>query len=175
MHQPLLVGFARLFRVDQSAPSDALVVLNGSRKAAELYRRGMAPLVLLPATELFPFPGLNGTALNLRTMTRDGVPVEAIRLLPAQGPAAELRDVAQRVRDEVQTRPVRRITVLVRAHRSARTLRIFREALGGTGVEVRMVAVDNMLFDESNWYLIDEGLVAYFLETVEWALLLLMG
>src|SRR5262249_28133887 len=29
-HHPLLVGFARLFRVDDPAPSDALIVLTGS-------------------------------------------------------------------------------------------------------------------------------------------------
>jgi hypothetical protein len=175
VHRPLLVCFARLFRVDQPAPSDALIVLNGPRRAAELYHRGLAPLVLLPVTDLLPFSDLNPAALSLRRLTRNGVPSNVVRFVPAEGSVTELRDIAQGVCNEVRARPLRRITVLVTAHRSARTFWIFRKALRGTGVEIRVAAADNMLFDESNWYMSDEGLVAYFVESVEWVLLLLMG
>jgi hypothetical protein len=175
VHRPLLVGFARLFRIDQPASSDALIVLNGSRRAAELYHGGLAPLVLLPATDPLPFSDLNPAALNLRRLIRNGVPVEVVQFVPTGGSAAELQDIAQGVCNEVRARPVRRITVLVTAHRSARTSWIFRKVLKGTGVEIRVAAVDNKLFDESNWYMSDEGLVAYFVETVEWLLLLLTG
>jgi uncharacterized SAM-binding protein YcdF (DUF218 family) len=175
IHRPLLVGYARLFRVDQPALSDALVVLEHPEKAAALYRRGLAPRVLLVATDPIPLPDLNGAELSRRILIRHGVPAEATRLLPIARPVAELRDEALRVRDEVRAHPVRRITVVVSAHRSARASRVFRKALRETGVEVRMASADNTLFDESNWYTRDEGLVAYFLETIEWVLLLLGG
>src|SRR4051812_10936580 len=50
--KPLFVGYAYLFRVDNPAPSDALVVLLGGladrpARAAELYRQGVAPKVVL--------------------------------------------------------------------------------------------------------------------------------
>src|SRR5579883_3195888 len=51
-HRPILVGFAYLFRVDDPAPSDAIVLLLGgmnhrAEKAAELYRQKLAPTILM--------------------------------------------------------------------------------------------------------------------------------
>ena len=82
-HRPLLVGFAFLFRVDDPpTASDAVVVLLGGSdsrplKAAELYRRGLAPVVLLA--------DLNETERNRQALIRSGVPAEAIRILPGVG------------------------------------------------------------------------------------------
>ena len=72
------------------------------------------------------------------------------------------------MRDYVRTHPVRRITVVTTAFHTARARWIFRKALRGTGVEVHMAAARDPSFDESNWYTKDEGLVAYFQETLQW-------
>src|SRR4051812_9805029 len=83
VHRPLLVGFAHLFRVDDApARSDALVVLLGGMdhrplKAAELYRQGVAPAVLLGTSAPIPFPDLCETELNRQVLLRGGVPADA--------------------------------------------------------------------------------------------------
>src|SRR5438309_819965 len=69
-HRPLLTGFAGLFRVDDPAPSDALVVLLGGptnrpQRAAELYRRGIAPLILIGTSTDDPHARLNETQMAI--------------------------------------------------------------------------------------------------------------
>src|SRR5262245_52114816 len=79
VHQPLLVAFARQFHVDDPAPSDALVVLLGRWtirpvKAAELYVRGLSPVVLHCGSRPGPYPDLCESALTTRVLVRAGVP-----------------------------------------------------------------------------------------------------
>src|SRR5207253_1580420 len=86
-HRPLLVGFAYRFRVHDPAPSEVLVVLLGQWTvrpvlAAELYRQGLAPTILLGTTDPIPFPDLNESALTCRALIRGGVPAAAIQTLP---------------------------------------------------------------------------------------------
>jgi uncharacterized SAM-binding protein YcdF (DUF218 family) len=170
-HRPLLAGFAHLFRVDDPpVPSEALVVLLGGMdhrplKAAGLYRRGLAPTVLLGESAPIPFPDLSETALNRQVLLRGGVPAGAIRVLP--GEVTSTRDEALRVRDYARGRAVRRITVVTTAFHTARARWIFRKVLRGSGVEVRMAAAADPKFDESNWYTNDEGLTTYLNETVK--------
>jgi uncharacterized SAM-binding protein YcdF (DUF218 family) len=167
-HRPLLVGFASLFRADDPAPSDALVILTDSPEAARAYRCTPAPVVLLVATDPLPFPDLNPTEVGRQTLIRRGIPAGAIRLLPPVGSVADLGKVARRVRESIDPRKVRRITLVATSFQSARARRTFRRVLGGTGIEVRVAAVRSPYFDESDWYRSDEGLVAYFQETVQW-------
>jgi uncharacterized SAM-binding protein YcdF (DUF218 family) len=170
-HRPLLVGFAYLFRVDDPpAPSDALVVLLGGMnhrpmKAAELYRRGLAPTVLLGTSAPIPFLDLSEAALNRQVLLRGGVPAGAIRMLP--GEVTSTRDEALRVRDYARSRGVRRITVVTTGFHTARARWIFRKVLRGSGVEVRLAAAADPRFDESNWYTNDEGLTTYVNETAK--------
>jgi uncharacterized SAM-binding protein YcdF (DUF218 family) len=170
-HRPLLVGYARLFRVDNPAPSDALVVLTGSsgrnaRAAAELYRRRVAGVVLLMRKPLRPFPDLNPSEVDRVVLIRHGVPPEAIRLLPPVAASESVGEEAVRMASYARRYPLRRVTVVTRAMESARAQRSFRRALEGTGVDVRAAAVLDPGMDETNWYRTDEGLVGYFRETL---------
>lgn len=154
-YRPLLVGYARLFRVHDPAPSGAIVVLQGQWTvrpvtAAGLYRAGLAPVVLMGATDPVPYPDLCESALNRRVLIRAGVPPGAIRVLP--GPVTSTSDEALRVRDYLRTHPMRRITVVTTAFHAARARWIFRRVLRGMGVEVRVAAARDPRFDESDWY-----------------------
>ncbi len=145
-HRPLLTGFASLFRVDDAAPSDALVVLSGGEsdralEAAELYHRRLAPVILMGCD--------CDTKTNLDILHSKGVPAEAIRTLCE---VATTHDEAICIRDYVRSHPLRRITVVTTAYHTARARWAFRRALRGTGVEVRMAATDDSRFDETNWY-----------------------
>jgi uncharacterized SAM-binding protein YcdF (DUF218 family) len=164
--RPLLVGFARLFRVDDPAPADAIVLLMGGwftrpLRAAELYRDGLAPTVLLSATEPIPYPDLCESALNRKVLIHAGVPSDRIAILPRE--TTSTREEALQVRDYVSGRPIRRVIVVTTAFHTARARWIFRKVLRGTGVEVRTAAAEDPRFNESNWYT-NRGLLVYLQE-----------
>ena len=144
--KPLLVGYASLFRVNDPVPSDVLVVLTGGEsdravEAAELYRRGFGPLILIC--------GDSDSETNIRDMVKAGVPPEAIVTL---GAVSGTYDEAMRVRDYLRAHPVRRITAVTTAYHSARVRWTFRRVLQGSGVEVHTAATDDARFNESTWY-----------------------
>jgi hypothetical protein len=166
-HRPLLTRFALLFRVDDPAPSDALIVLVGWTEPLEIYQRGWAPQVLMIPHGQVPFPDLNQSEVDRQVLIRKGIPENAIRALPAVSYGADIREVAQRVREELEKHPLRRITITAGAAHSRRVRRVFRRALHGMNVDIHIAAVRDPGFDETNWYRKDEGLTEYFSETIE--------
>jgi uncharacterized SAM-binding protein YcdF (DUF218 family) len=172
LHRPLLMGFAHLFRIDDPAPSDALVILLGGPshrplKAAELYQQGLAPLILFGDAHVNPQIDLSETALTRHVLVRNHVPPEAIQVLPG-AEVTSTRDEALRVRDYIRAHPrVKRITVVTSAFHTARSRWIFRKVLRGMGVDVRMAAAPQPGLDEGDWYTNDEGLVMYFSEAIK--------
>jgi uncharacterized SAM-binding protein YcdF (DUF218 family) len=153
---PLLTGLAFQFRVDDSAKSDAIVLLLGGahdrpEKVAELYRRGYGPLVLVGDD--------SDLAINHRTLTAGGIPPGAIVSL---GPTIGTREEAWRVRDYLAGHPeIRRIVVVTTAFHTFRARWIFRRALSATGVEVRIAASNDPRFNECDWYTKVDGIRAY--------------
>ena len=169
-HRPLLVGFANLFRRDTPAPSDSLVVLSvQSELLGQFYRRGWAREVVVVQRDPAPFPDLNQFEVDREVLIRQGVPPHdsGFAALAPVRQGADDREIARRVREDLAHHPVDRITIAVSAHRSARMLRIFTRAFADTGVDVRVTALSNPGFNESDWYRSDEGLTAYFAEFVE--------
>jgi hypothetical protein len=165
--RPLLVGFAHLFRVDDPAPSDAMLVLTAwPDEPVSAYQRGWAPELLMVPNGAIPFEDLNQSVIVHTILTRRGVPPQAIRVLPPVPLDANYRAIAQRVREDLQRRPIRRLLIAADSIHTARIRRIFREVFRGLDTDVRMLAVANPWFDESRWYRSDEGLVAYFAESI---------
>ena len=165
-----LRGYANLFRVNNPAPGDALVLLLGGIDhrpdgAARLYHQQIAPRILLCDSDVIP-----GTRQVLSESTKArlvaaGVPAEAVTILP--GVVTSTQDEALRVKVYVAEHPIRRLTVVTTSFHTARARWIFQRTLGVTGVEVRAAAIDDPRFNESNWYRKEEGLIAYFNETVK--------
>ena len=170
-HRPLLGGFAALFRVDDSAPSDAIVVWNEDEsepldKAAELYKRGWAPVLLLARGLPSPIEPVESCERSRKELVqRLGVPAGAVVVVP--GVAGNLHEAAQRVNEYLGRHPSRRITVVSAAQRTARARWVFRRVLKGSGVDVRAAAAANQRFDESNWYKTGIGRACYLSETVK--------
>lgn len=163
-HRTALTGFAGLFRVDDPAPSAAIVLLLGGshhrpQRAAELYRAGVAPVVLLGTMTDDTLAVYDETKIDVALLERHGVPRSAIVVLP--GKVTSTREEAARVADYARTHPMTRITVVTTAFHTSRARWIFRRVLAVRGIDVRMAAAEHPDFDEASWFRTDEGLLTY--------------
>ena len=127
--------------------ADAVVVLGGSaayreraRHAAELYRQGRAPKIILTddgerggwsrEERRNPF-FVERAARELRDA---GVPAERIEIVP--GVVASTHEEALRLRDFAAARGLRSLLVVTSPYHSRRALWTLRRAFEGSGVEV---------------------------------------
>ena len=163
---PILVGAARLLTVaDPETPTDYLVVLGGGLEtrpftAAELYRKGLAPTVLLFEHALDTTSEGPGTdELHRRVLTLEGVPPQAV--LTLSGPVASTEDEARSLRRFLGARPGGHVTLVTSPEHGRRARWIFRRTLSNLPVEIRVAASPHPLFDESNWWRSDQGALAY--------------
>lgn len=135
------------------ARADALVVLSGSsayversRRAAELYREGRAPRVVLTSD------GLRGGWSEARQtnplfverareeLLRAGVPAESVEVLP--GAVANTHDEAVAARAYAGRSGARSLLFVTSAYHTRRALWTLRRAFRGSGVEVGVEAVE---------------------------------
>ena len=129
------------------ASADAIVILSGSstyiertQKAAELYREGRAPLVLLTddhtrggwssALQRNPF----FVERAVEELIKQGVPDEKIRIAP--GLASSTQAEALLLKDYAAAQGLRSILVVTSAYHSRRALRSLRQSFAGTGTTV---------------------------------------
>jgi len=168
-YEPLLIWFAYRFRVDDPlVQSNVIVVLLGGsvdrpRMATELYRHGLAPIILMGRSESVP---VDETENYRRALLDLGTPADAIRVLPGEA-VRGTHSEALRVRDYLRTHPARKITVVTTAYHTARTRWTFRKVLDGMGVEIRMAASQDPRWTEDDWYTTDDGIKEYLLETLK--------
>lgn len=164
LHRPMLTGFAGLFRVDDPAPSDAIVILIGGLRhrpahAADLYKQGIAPVILIGTSTLRPNDLYNETKTAVEELERAGVPRPAIVIMP--GLVTSTRHEAEKAVGIASSRGWKRITVVTTAYHTSRARWIFRKLLKGQDIDIRMAAAEASEFNESNWYKSDEGLLSY--------------
>ena len=169
-HRPILVGFAYLFRVDNPAPSDVLVVLLGGtphrpEKAAELFHKGIAPRIVLCRERPDPVFHHDASLLIKEYLIKLGVPPVAIEILPDE--VTSTKDEAERVLKYLKQHPSRRITIVTTAFHTARARWIFQRILSNQKIDIRAAAAKDPNFDESNWYQNEEGLIFYFNELIK--------
>ena len=163
-HRPLLEGYARLFRVDEPVPSDALAVLLGGpqcrpARAAELYRAGLAPRVLV-CSDGGGLPGIDReTVYTVRRLVALGVPRGAIEVIPTV--VTSTKEEAEAVLAAAVAGGMKRVTVVTHAFHTARARWIFRKVFRPSGIDVRIAAATDPTIDETNWYRHDESLLVY--------------
>jgi uncharacterized SAM-binding protein YcdF (DUF218 family) len=129
------------------ASADVIVVLSGSstyiertKKAADLYREGRAPLVLLTddqtrggwSSALQRNPFFVERAVD--ELIKQGVPAEKIRIAP--GLASSTHAEALLIKDYAAAQGLRSILVVTSAYHSRRALRSLRQSFAGTGTTV---------------------------------------
>lgn len=167
-HRPLLVGYAGLFKVNDPAPSDALILWSDEPEAIAFYKNGLAPVVLMATDPPFPFPDLNPATVYREILTRRGVAEKDIRVVTSPVRILNDRQMVRLLADYTIAQGLRRVTVVASPEQTGRLRRDFRKALKGSNVDVRTGPVPSPWYDEANWYKCDEGLVAYFGATVDW-------
>ncbi|MBK7393992.1 MAG: YdcF family protein [Chloracidobacterium sp.] len=125
--------------------ADAIMVLSGSavykertKKAAELYKQGIAPIVIVTddgeRARWFDSDKTNPTIVELeqRELIANGVIPEAIRVLP--GKVAGTDDEAKALRDEIAARPLGSVLIVTSAYHTRRALATFEKILAGKNV-----------------------------------------
>lgn len=174
---PLLTGVARFLTVrDPVARADLILVLGGERyvrprHAAELYRGGVAPRVVLirevssPETALGLYP--NGTDVSVRVLRHFGVPDSVVRVLEVPGGAGSTQEEAQALRSHLLETGARRVVVVTSDFHSRRARWVLRKEVKDVGAAVRMAPAESIEFSESNWWRREKGLITYLNEYVK--------
>ena len=169
--QPLAWLAARALIVQAPIPSaDALVVLSGSaayiertHKAAELYRQGRAPVVLLTDDQT---RGPWSSALQTNPyfvdrardeLIKEGVPAEQIRIVP--GSASGTHGEMEILQQYATAQGLRSVLLVTSPYHSRRALRTFRQGFAGTGVIVGLETASAGIQTPSPafWWVREEG------------------
>jgi len=149
--------------------ADAIVVMSGSsayvertQKAAQLYREGRAPMVLL--TDDHTRGGWDNTQQRnpffveraMQELIKQGVPEDRIEILP--GFAGSTRDEAMIIKDYAARARLKSVLVVTSEYHSRRALRTLRQAMEGSDTTVGIDPAGNgsqgsQLF----WWLRPEG------------------
>ena len=160
-----LLRFAGRQMVDVDPPqrSDAMLVTASSLdrvvEAAELYRQGYAPLVLLtlpPRDKAETFLLARGIAVDLNEVRRKrilealGVPGDAIVFLPDL--VGSTADEARAFAKWADGRPIRSLTIVTSPYHTGRTRLTFEHMLDGKPIAVRLHAATLIPFDPHAWW-----------------------
>ena len=172
---PLLTAAARILTVETVASgANYIVALGGGAEtrpftAAELYRKGVAPVVLVlenpPSEAAGSALPPSGAGLYRRVLEHEGVPSSAITIVP--GDVRTTWDEAMAVRRMLPASKPLTLVVVTSPEHTRRARWAFRKAFAGTRVEIRMAPSRHLYFDETNWWRHDLGVLTYLHEYVK--------
>ncbi|HTX92885.1 MAG TPA: YdcF family protein [Anaerolineales bacterium] len=169
LRAPILTGIADgLVVSDTPRAADIIFLLNGDyntrpQRAAELYRQGLAPLIVIARSENTPAVDLglvpNDTDISVEVMQKLGVPPDKILVLAFPGGVTSTFDEASALHRYIQSHPVHTVLLVTSAFHTRRARWIFKRELAGTPIELKMVAVPYQGFDQTNWWKNETGLI----------------
>lgn len=146
---------------DPLQKADAVVVLSGrlpirAPEAARIYKAGYAPQVWLTRTEepeaslkRMDIPYVGEEFYNLRVLVHEGVPAEAIRVLP--GAIVNTADEMQAVGAELHRMQGRTVIFVTSKAHTRRVRTLWRRISGGSGRAIVRVAEEDP-FDPQHWW-----------------------
>lgn len=153
-HRPLLTALAQFLIVQDSLDrADVLVVLSGARRderirqAAELFRQGYAPLVILSGGE--ELEGIPIPELQRAQALKHGIPASALRFEELSTSTAEQ---ARYLRTILEAMGARRAIVVTSSFHTRRTRYVFRKIFSESLVEVRVYPVQQDIFNPVEWW-----------------------
>ena len=134
--------------------SDAIIILSDDNfyadratRAAELYRRGMAPVVVASGRRLRPFAGI--AELMVRDLSERGVPKDKIEAFAHD--ADNTREEAQALAQLVVRKKWRNVIVVTSNYHTRRARYIFGRVFPST-VKVRVASAQDGDFDPEHWW-----------------------
>jgi len=153
---------------DPVSPSDALVVLGddnyaGDRSfhAAELYREGMAPVVVASGRMLRRTTGI--AEIMQHDLESFGIPTAAI--VPLASRVGNTREEAAEVTTLIRARGWKRIIIVTSNYHTRRTRFIYGRVLP-SNVTFRVSSARDSEFDPSHWWQTRQGQKLFFTEIV---------
>jgi uncharacterized SAM-binding protein YcdF (DUF218 family) len=134
--------------------SDAIIMLSDDNfyadratRAAELYRRGMAPVVVASGRRLRPFAGI--AELMVRDLSERGVPKDKIEAFAQDGD--NTREEAQALAQLAARKKWRSVIVVTSNYHTLRARYIFDRVFPST-VKVRVASAHDGDFDPEHWW-----------------------
>jgi uncharacterized SAM-binding protein YcdF (DUF218 family) len=140
---------------DPLEEADAIAVLSGGRgdervrQAAELYRAGYAPLVILSAPSTEDIVDLPYTEVLRRQALGHRIPESALLFETKSTSTAE---EARNLRPILEGRRARRAIIVTSSYHSRRSRYLFQKLFAGSPVEVRIYPVQQDVFDPAEWW-----------------------
>ncbi len=139
---------------DPLAPADAILVLSDDNfyadratRATELYRQGMAPMVVASGRRLRPYASI--AELMYHDLSDRGVPKERIVRFPQD--ADSTKQEAEALAHLTAERKWHSVIVVTSNYHTRRTRYIFRRVFP-KGVEVRVASARDGDFDPEHWW-----------------------
>lgn len=171
----LLRGAADLWIVsDAPVKSDAVAVFGGGVEyrpfaAAEYYRRGLAPKVLVSNTGPGPAERLGAfnpdVVANIKTLEKLGVPATAIETFGSQ--LADSYAEATALHEWAQRAGARTIMVPTDIFAARRLRWTLHHVFGGDAV-ILVPAIDTPDYDRDNWWRNERGVIAFQNEIIKY-------
>jgi uncharacterized SAM-binding protein YcdF (DUF218 family) len=159
---------------DPATNADAIVILGGGLEyrpfaAARLYKAGIAPKILITQPQLPPTAELGLTVPEFVTarlvLLSNGVPETAIQMLGTN--VTSTRDEALALKNWACRTKAHSVIIPTELFHTRRARWIFQKALRGTDVKVHAVAVDPPRYTATNWWQVEDGLIAFQNEIVK--------
>ena len=176
----ILSSYARLLTVNNATDgADAMIIMSGNidtrpAHAAKLYHNGYAKRVFLTREKnwlghLSPYV----EARNLyarQALLREKVPVEFLPGKHPEGAMSTLDEVYDVVDFLKQNNEIQHIILVTDEPHTYRTNYIFNKVFRQNGlghIQLEMAAAPNDVFNETNWYQTEKGVVFYLEETIK--------
>jgi uncharacterized SAM-binding protein YcdF (DUF218 family) len=166
---PILTGVADYLVVnDKLEPADIIFLLNSEVNtrpfyASDLYRQGLAPVIVIARSEDTPTVDLglvpNDTEIDVGVMEKLGVPADKIIVLPVPGGVTSTFDEAVTFKQYIEANDVHSIILITSAFHTRRARWIFDRELSGLPVTLEMAAAPYPTFDQANWWQNETGLI----------------
>jgi len=176
----LLTAYARLFTVNNATQgADIMIVMSGNidtrpEYAAKLYHEGYAKRVFLTREknwygELTPYVEARNAYAEMFLLESE-VPVEFLPSIHAQGNMSTYDEAYDTLAYLKKNPQVLHIILVTDAAHSYRVNYAFKKVLKTNGLghlQLEVAAAPNKVFDETNWFNSELGIVFYIQETIK--------
>jgi uncharacterized SAM-binding protein YcdF (DUF218 family) len=153
-HPLMRLAARELVVEDPLEKADAIIILSDDNfyadratRAAELYRQGLAPVVVASGIRLRPYAGIS--ELMTHDLAERGVPKE--RIVPFPQDADGTREEAVALRNFLAGKGWKSVIVVTSNYHTRRARLIFRKTFP-SDLKIEVASARDADFDPSNWY-----------------------